>query len=112
MQTRPNPTRRPPTTMPRERSAHDAELVDSMDEFLDEVDEGARRERPRGHPHLSPARRPVSCLICGDPRTVAKNRCRCCYEYRRRTGADRAEDLIVRLTERDIERELAKRHYR
>lgn len=38
MQTRPTPTRRPPTTIPKERSAHDAELVDEMSEFLDEVD--------------------------------------------------------------------------
>lgn len=38
MQTRPTPTRRPPTTIPKERSAHDAELVDSMDDLLDEID--------------------------------------------------------------------------
>lgn len=38
MQTQKTLTRRPPTTMPKERSAHDAELVDSMSDFLDEVD--------------------------------------------------------------------------
>ena len=38
MQITSRPTRRPPTTMPRERSAHDAELVDSLDELLEEID--------------------------------------------------------------------------
>lgn len=39
MQTRPTPTtRRPPTTMPKERSQHDAELVDELAGLLDEVD--------------------------------------------------------------------------
>ena len=38
MQKTSRPQRRPPTTVPKERSAHDAELVDEMSEFLDEVD--------------------------------------------------------------------------
>lgn len=38
MQTQPIPQRRPPTTIPRERSAHDAELVDEMKELLDAID--------------------------------------------------------------------------
>jgi ubiquitin-like protein Pup len=32
------PDRRPPTTVPTHRQVHDAELVDSMDDFLEEVD--------------------------------------------------------------------------
>ena len=32
------PKRRPPTTIPTQRAAHEAELVDDMAEFLDEVD--------------------------------------------------------------------------
>lgn len=41
MQTRPTPTptRRPPTTVPKERSAHDAELVDEMNDLLDAIDD-------------------------------------------------------------------------
>ena len=38
MQKTSRPQRRPPTTVPKERSAHDAELVDEMSEFLDEID--------------------------------------------------------------------------
>ena len=38
MQKTTRPQRRPPTTVPRERRVHDAELVDEMDAFLDEVD--------------------------------------------------------------------------
>lgn len=38
MQTRPTPTRRPPTTIPTRRSVHDAELVDDVDALLDEID--------------------------------------------------------------------------
>jgi hypothetical protein len=52
----------------------------------------------------------VSCVRCGDPKTVAKGRCHCCYEYRRRTGTDRTEDHVIRLTERDIEKDLTRRH--
>lgn len=39
MQTRPTPTRRPPTTIPTSRNAHDAELVDDLDALLDEIDD-------------------------------------------------------------------------
>lgn len=52
----------------------------------------------------------MSCVRCGDPKTVAKNRCHCCYEYRRRYGTDRSERHVVRQTERDIEREHATRY--
>lgn len=45
------------------------------------------------------------CLVCGGP-AIAKERCRTCYEYRRRHGTDRPEELVIRLTELDIEREL------
>lgn len=47
-------SRRPPTTMPRERADHDAELIDDMGDFLDEVDalledqEWMTRYRARG----------------------------------------------------------------
>lgn len=39
MQKTVNPERRPPTTIPTERTVHDAELVDGMADFLDEVDD-------------------------------------------------------------------------
>lgn len=48
------------------------------------------------------------CAICGDLKTVAKDRCPTCYQYQRRTGTDRSEKLVIRLTERDVERELSK----
>jgi len=51
----------------------------------------------------------MSCRICGDPKVVAKSRCHCCYEYKRRTGDDRGHGLVSRLTERDIEREHRRR---
>lgn len=38
MQKTTRPQRRPPTTVPKERSAHDAELVDDLDALLDEID--------------------------------------------------------------------------
>lgn len=49
-------TRRPPTMVPTTRSVHDAELVDDMGEFLDEIDaileenalEVTRRYRQKG----------------------------------------------------------------
>lgn len=52
------------------------------------------------------------CVVCGDPRVVAKNRCHCCYEYSRRYGADRTSKLVERLTQRDIEREAMRRRGR
>lgn len=51
----------------------------------------------------------MSCQICGDPKVTAKDRCHCCYEYKRRTGNDRDQRLVAKLTERDIERELRRR---
>lgn len=38
MQKTARPDRRPPTTVPTQRTVHDAELVDDMADFLDEVD--------------------------------------------------------------------------
>ena len=38
MQKTTRPERRPPTTVPTGRTAHDAELVDHLDELLDEID--------------------------------------------------------------------------
>ena len=38
MQKTARPERRPPTKVPTERTVHDAELVDEMGEFLDEID--------------------------------------------------------------------------
>jgi hypothetical protein len=51
-------------------------------------------------------RRRARCIIDGAP-LWAKERCKTCYEYRRRHGHDRPFDLIRRLTEQDIENELA-----
>lgn len=53
----------------------------------------------------------MTCHVCGDPKTVAKARCHTCYEYRRRTGTDRSEKHVIRLTERDIEKDLARRYW-
>jgi ubiquitin-like protein Pup len=39
MQKTARPERRPPTRVPTERTQHDAELVDSMDDLLDAIDE-------------------------------------------------------------------------
>lgn len=51
----------------------------------------------------------MTCHVCADPRTVAKDRCHTCYEYARRHGTDRSHKLISRLTQRDIEREALRR---
>lgn len=56
MQVRPRPERRPPTTIPTARTVHDAELVDTMDDLLEEIDhileenvlEVVRRFRQKG----------------------------------------------------------------
>jgi hypothetical protein len=50
-----------------------------------------------------------ACVICGDPRVHAKGRCKTDYQYHRRNGVDRAFDLIAKLTDRDITRELTGR---
>lgn len=50
------PKRKPPTTIPTQRTQHDAELVDEMADFIDEVDailednalEVTRRYRQKG----------------------------------------------------------------
>lgn len=54
----------------------------------------------------------MSCAVCGDPTTIARNKCHTCYEYARRHGQDRPLRLITRLTQRDIERETLKRRNR
>ena len=46
------------------------------------------------------------CIICGDPQIHAKGRCKTDYQYHRRNGTDRPFELILRLTDRDITREL------
>lgn len=51
----------------------------------------------------------AACVVCGDPKLSAKGRCGTCYQFFRRTGSDRPHQLIVRLTEKDIERELLRR---
>jgi hypothetical protein len=52
--------------------------------------------------------RTPACIICGDPRIHAKDRCKTDYQYLRRNHTDRSPELIIRLTERDIRRELTK----
>lgn len=53
------------------------------------------------------------CAICGDQldrnRGARGDRCGTCSTYRYRHGTDRSHNLIVKLTERDIERELVRR---
>lgn len=53
------------------------------------------------------------CVICGDRlerhRGARGDRCGTCDTYRRRRGHDRSHDLIIRLTERDIERASTRR---
>lgn len=55
----------------------------------------------------------MTCAICGDRldrnRGARAGRCGTCSTYRYRHGKDRSEGLIVKLTERDIERELMRR---
>jgi hypothetical protein len=54
------------------------------------------------------------CVICGDrldrDRGARGERCGTCATYRYRHGADRPFKLVVKQTERDIERELRRRH--
>jgi hypothetical protein len=40
----------------------------------------------------------VTCTVCGDPKTVAKGRCGTCW----------TEAHVIRLTEKDIEKERAR----
>jgi hypothetical protein len=55
----------------------------------------------------------VTCTICGDQldraRGARAGRCGTCSTYRYRHGHDRPLDLVVRLTEQDIDRELIRR---
>ena len=57
---------------------------------------------------MTGAARPA-CRVCGDPVVKAKGRCATCYVYLRRNGRDRPEHLVVRLTERDVTRELERK---
>ncbi len=43
------------------------------------------------------------CSHCGWRPRVAKDRCRTCYEYRRRHGHDRPSDLVVANVQRRID---------
>lgn len=53
------------------------------------------------------------CVVCGDSlsrdRGARGHRCGTCARYRTRHGTDRPNELIVKLTMRDIERELIAR---
>lgn len=53
------------------------------------------------------------CIVCGDTLERARGargeRCRPCRQYLYRTGRDRPWELVARLTERDVERELERR---
>lgn len=55
----------------------------------------------------------MTCTICGDhldrTRGARAGRCGTCSTYRYRHGHDRPHHLIVRLTKRDIDRELIQR---
>lgn len=51
----------------------------------------------------------MACTVCGDPHTIARDRCPTCWKYHQRKGTDRTEQLIARLTQRDIEREAIRR---
>lgn len=55
------------------------------------------------------------CVICGDrldrDRGARGHRCGTCAAYRYRHGTDRPDALIIRLTMRDIERELIRKRW-
>lgn len=53
---------------------------------------------------------PDHCRVCGHPDIHAKDRCKTDYQYRRRTGTDRPEELIVRHGRRIMTRRLASRY--
>jgi len=36
-----------------------------------------------------------ACIVCGEP-ARARDRCNACYQYRRRTGADRSASRVAR----------------
>lgn len=64
----------------------------------------------RGRTETAPRR---LCTICGDQlhrhRGARGDRCGTCSRYHQRHHTDRPEHLIIRLTEKDIERELTRR---
>ena len=55
----------------------------------------------------------MTCTICGDRldrnRGARAGRCGTCATYRYRHGAERPFDLVIKQTEKDIEREHARR---
>jgi hypothetical protein len=55
----------------------------------------------------------MTCVVCGDrldrKRGARAGRCGTCANYRYQKGVDRSKELIVKLTERDIERERSRR---
>ena len=52
------------------------------------------------------------CAICGDTldrdRGARAGRCGTCTKYRSRNGTDRPDDLVIKQTQRDIERQHSK----
>lgn len=52
------------------------------------------------------------CVNCGDPRTYARDRCRLCCDYLRKTGHDRSEEQVIRAEVRTFERESLRRRVR
>ena len=53
------------------------------------------------------------CRVCGDrldrSRGARGQRCGTCTRYHQRHQSDRPEGLVIKLTERDIEREMRRR---
>lgn len=58
----------------------------------------------------------MTCRVCGDQldrnRGARGHRCGTCSRYHQRHRTDRSEDLIIKLTEKDIERSLAARRHK
>lgn len=57
----------------------------------------------------------MNCVRCGDrldrTRGARGDRCGTCARYRTRHGTDRPDHLIIKQTERDIDRELTRRRH-
>lgn len=82
-----------------------------------------RRPQPRGSPGEAqgPATQGTdptmsdtrNCIVCGDRldrrRGARGDRCGTCDRHWHRHGTDRPDDLVIKLTERDIERALTRR---
>ncbi len=52
MQKTARPERRPPTAIPTERTVHDAELVDEMDDLMEAIDDVLEENETRGTSYL------------------------------------------------------------